>query len=309
MLTTTRVFNTENPNLKMAHNEKIELGFDLRFNQKMRLSVTAYQENLFNGFSMGTLIENYHLIEYQTYKAAQNNPGAPPTLEKDALQKIFVRYNTPGNFLRTENSGVEFDMDFGRFHSIRTSFVLSGAYMRSSYWNTNHSFSEREKLNSLSYNVGVYESAKEVDERERFVTTLRITHNIPQIGAAITLTTQVVWKEKTWRHYNNDSTFVKYISEVDGKLYDWKPEMATNPEYAYMIPNYDPRRHIGDSHFPTIMFNINISKEIGKFLRASFYANNMFNSRPLYERPRYPGTFQRLNQRLYFGFELAITIK
>lgn len=311
MVTTTKVFNTDNSNLKIATNEKIEVGFDMQFPNKMRLAVTGYNENLRNGYSMGYEIGNFVLAEYQTYKEGMNNPGAIPTLEEDQLNKLFIKYATPGNNARAHNRGVEFDMDFGRIHSIRTSFVLNGAYMRTTNWTDNYTYSEKSKLNELAYNVGVYEKAHTKSELERLVTTLRITHNIPKIGFAVTLTTQVKWMDKTFSTIGNDSTFTKYISCVDGNVYDWDPAMAQDPDYQYMLVNKDPKRHIGESYFPTVLFNIQLTKEIGDFLRASFFANNMFNSRPLYESKRTPGRYSRLNEyaKLYFGFELAISIK
>ena len=43
-------------------------------------------------------------------------------------------------------------------------------------------------------------------------------------------------------------------------------------------------------------------------LRVSFFAHNMFRSHPRYESKRSPGTFYKLNNRFYFGMELALKI-
>jgi hypothetical protein len=55
--------------------------------------------------------------------------------------------------------------------------------------------------------------------------------------------------------------------------------------------------------------NFHLTKEIGENLKASFYANNLVNNRPLYESERTPGSYTRLNIPMYFGFELALQIK
>jgi hypothetical protein len=69
-------------------------------------------------------------------------------------------------------------------------------------------------------------------------------------------------------------------------------------------------RFIVEQYFPTITFNLNISKEIGNRLTASFFVNNMFNSRPLYESKKSPGSFTELlsDNKLFFGFDLKVNI-
>jgi hypothetical protein len=47
----THVYSTENPDLEIAKNQKIELGFDLIIAKRYRLSVTAFDELMKNGYS------------------------------------------------------------------------------------------------------------------------------------------------------------------------------------------------------------------------------------------------------------------
>ena len=308
LLASTRVFNTQNRELKMAANQKAEIGLDLMVN-KMRFSVTAYNEQLRNGYNLATTIDSYRLLNYTIYEAAAQIPGAIPTLQEKEQHRIFVSYATPINDGRSNNRGVEFDFDFGRINAIRTSFVLNGAYMRSTDWNDGHSFSNQKNLNQLERNVGVYEKGKEKYERERLTTTLRATHNIPSIGFVLTTTAQVSWMNKYWTSYGNDTTFVAYISREDGSVKPFDNSMKDDPEFAYLFESRSPTRFIAESYFPVLLINFHLTKEIGENLKASFYANNMFNSRPLYESKRTPGSFTQLNIPIYFGFELALQLK
>ncbi|MDD2247491.1 MAG: TonB-dependent receptor plug domain-containing protein [Proteiniphilum sp.] len=307
-LSTTRVFNTRNRELKMAANQKAEIGLDLMVN-RMRFSVTAYNEQLKNGYNLATTIDSYHLLDYIIYEEAAQNPGTIPTLREKERHNIFVSHATPSNDGRSHNRGVEFDFDFGRIHAIRTSFVLNGAYMRSTDWSDGHSFSNRKNLNELERNVGIYEKGNEKYERERFTTTLRATHNIPSIGFVLTTTAQVSWLNKYWTSYGNDTTFVSYISREDGSVKPFDDSKRDDPEFAYLFETRSPTRFIAESYFPVLLINFHLTKEIGENLKASFYANNMFNSRPLYESKRTPGSFTRLNIPMYFGFELALQLK
>ncbi len=308
LLSSTKVFNTENKALKIATNEKSELGLDLKFG-KMRFSITAYNENLMNGYDLGYRAENFRLVNYTQYEVGEAVPGSIPKLKEKTTSKVFISYATPMNTIRAHNRGIEFDVDFGRVDAIRTSFVLNGAYMRNTEWNNANSFGTNKNLNSLEKNIGIYEEGNQKDERERFVSTLRIIHNIPSIGFVLTATAQVTWKNKTWTNYGNDTMFVSYISRVDGQIKPFNPAMKDDPEFAYMFSSKSPTRFIAESYFPVLLINFNLTKEIGENLKASFYANNMFNSRPLYESKRSPGSFTRMNIPMFFGFELALTIK
>jgi hypothetical protein len=307
-LASTKVYNTENKNLKIAFNEKFEAGLDIRAG-KMRMSVTAYNEQMLNGYNLGYTTDNFKLINYVQYEIAQSNSGQFPTLKEKSTSKIFLSYATPLNNSRSHNRGVEFDIDFGRIDAIRTSFVISGAYARTTEWNNGYTFSTNKNLNSLERNIGIYEAGNTKDEFEKFVTTFRIIHNIPSIGFVLSATAQVTWKYKYWYKISNDSMLVAYISRSDGKVYPFNSSMADDPEYSYLIDYKNPVRFIPESYFPTLIVNFNLTKEIGDKLKASFYANNMFNIRPLYESKRYPGTFTRLNIPIYFGFELALKLK
>ncbi|HHU27263.1 MAG TPA: TonB-dependent receptor, partial [Bacteroidales bacterium] len=306
-LSSTRVFNTENGDLKIATNNKQEVGFDVRVN-RMRFSVTAYNEEMKNGYGLATTLDTYHLLNYTIYEEATPTPGAIPTLKEKERHNIFVSYATPTNDVRSHNRGIEYDFDFGRINAIRTAFVMNGAYMRSTDWSDGHSFSNEKNLNQLERNVGVYEPGTAKYERERLVTTLRATHNIPSIGFVVTGTAQVSWINKSWTNYGNDTTFVSYISRVDGKVKPFNESMKDDDEFKYLFERKSPTRFIAESFPPVLLINFHLTKEIGENVRASFYANNMFNSRPMYESKRSPGSFTRLNFPITFGFELVLKL-
>ena len=56
------------------------------------------------------------------------------------------------------------------------------------------------------------------------------------------------------------------------------------------------------------LFNLNLSKEISDVMTASFYVNNLLNSRPS-DRYEKSGAFHELGIPMFFGFELKINIK
>lgn len=308
LLATTRVFNTENPDLKIAKNEKYEVGLDLKVN-RVRFSVTAYKDEMKDGYTFGKDFSCFNLIPYEVYKIAERIPGGIPRLELENTYNVFAMYNKPLNSLSTVNKGLEYELDFGRINSIRTSFYINGAWMSTKTRSMEHSFSTAANLDELERNIGVYEKGVETACKEKFNTTFRITHNIPKIGFVLTLTAQVDWKTKLWSEYGNDTMFEKYISRLDGKVYDFDPAKKDDPEFSYLFPSLNDNRFIAESYQPTVIFNFMLSKEIGNFLTASFFVNNMFNSRPLYRSKRFPGSLTELGIPTFFGFDIKINIR
>ena len=172
----------------------------------------------------------------------------------------------------------------------------------------NYSFSTMTNGGEVERNIGVYAPGRRTSYLEKVNTTLKVTHNIPSIGMAITLTGQVNWMTKSWTKWKNEDMFVKYIDRHDGQVKDFNPEWKTDPEFSYLFPTLNDNRFIAELYFPTVMFNLNLTKEIGEFLTASFYVNNLFNQRPLYKYKSGDG-YAELGIPIFFGFEFKVTIK
>ena len=205
----------------------------------------------------------------------------------------------------------------GKIDAVRTSINVNGAYMHVEKVNNNYSYSSSS--GTLEHHIGVYEKGVQRSMNEVFNTTFRFVHNIPQVGFVVTLAAQANWFTKTWTEYGNDTMFEKFISYKDftfngknyqaGGVYDFVPEMKDLPEFANLFDTPNDRRFIKEKYNPYVIFNLNVSKEIGDVLTASFFANNIFNTRPLYEKKMYPGTYVELGIPTFFGFDLKINIR
>lgn len=308
LVATTKVYDVTNKDLEIAKNRKAEIGLDFTIAHKYRISVTAYDELMKNGYTFSQSLSSFKYTPVTLYEIAQAHPGAIPTLRESEHYNIFFQTYEPGNSLRLANKGVEYEIDFGRFDPIRTSLTINGAWMRSTSRNNDYSFSTRSTAASLERNIGVYEKGLQTSFVDNFNTTFRITHNIPKIGFVITLTSQVNWYTKMWTEYGNDTMFEKYISYKDGQVHDFDPLLRNDPDFNYLFPTLNDNRFIKEKYFPTVIFNLNLSKEVGDWLTASFYVNNLINSRPMY-RSKATGSISELGIPIFFGLELKITIK
>ena len=160
----------------------------------------------------------------------------------------------------------------------------------------------------MGSNVSVYDPFVSRVNYEKLLTTLRVTHNIPEIGFVVTLSTQLNIFTRSWTEYNNDEIPQYYVSAVDGRVGEFTSEMAQDPAYKYMCAPLSPNRFTVSKTIPTLVFNLNLSKEVGQRLTASFYVNNLFNSGPLDPSEVSIGTYSELNNPMYFGFELKVKI-
>ena len=308
LITTTKVYDTSNRNLKIANNRKSEVS--LRWTKgKVNASVTAFQERLKNGYSLDYTFDTFHTFTYNEY--SRNADGL---LYLSSSLPVLNSYHTPSNSLNVKTQGVEFDINVARIDAIRTSFQLNGAWMRTLSWNDNYEFYDNSgEAASSRMPVAIYEPGSTKSYRQQFSTTLRATHNIPQIGFVLTFTAQAIWNQSNWKTFGNDTIPVGYIS-LDNKVTMFPEGKYTTTDqlkadgYAYMlqIPNHS--HAIKESYNPYFCFNMNITKEISDMLRVSFFANNMFRSYPRVESKRNPGTYYSLNNRFFFGLELSLTL-
>lgn len=309
VLAKTYIFDTYNPDLEMAKNRKFELGFDFKLFGKYTLSVTYYDELMKNGYTFGSNPGSFVLLPYKYYRIAGYNAQSEPLFELTKDTKKFFRFYTPVNTVWEHNRGVEYELNLGRFEALRTSFFLNGAWMRTDASSSGRTYDFRQKGGSyIDSHVSIYEPFVRVSHYEKFLTTLRITHNIPSIGFAVTLTSQLDLYTKNWNTFADNEYPASYISKDDGKVHEFTKSMLKDPAYKYMYEELAAGRFIVGRTGPALAFNINISKEIKDFITASFYVNNFLNSRPLDPSEYSKGAYFELNSPMYFGFELKLKI-
>lgn len=308
-ITTTRVFEVDNSDLEITKNYKAELGFKLNFG-KVNLTVTGYHERLKNGYTLAKTLDTHKSVNWTIYTRNEDTDK----LEGTTLP-VLSYFNAPTNNMNVENTGVEFDLNLGRIDAIRTAFNLSGAWMRTKTWNEGYDFyaADGEAANKRTP-VAIYEKVGTKNYAERFATTLRATHNIPQIGFVVTLTAQAVWQDNDWTTFGNDSIPLGYIS-LDGKT-NWfaKDQFSTaedlkQSEYGYMWRSVSHANAIKQGLNPYFQFNLNVTKEISDMLRVSFFANNMFRSYPKTASKRNLGSYLTgYTNRFFFGLEMSLTL-
>ena len=183
VMATTRIYRAVNPKLEIARNRKAEIGFDLKIAQRYRLGVTLYDELMKNGYSFSRLMESFAWVPYKTWTIAGHGSDGAPLFAQDVDTHRFFGWYMPSNNAWEHHYGLEYELDLGRFNGIRTSFFLNGAWMHSMSSSNGDSFSLNLKEGSyVGSNVSIYDPGVRKYHYEKFLTTLRATHNIPSIG-------------------------------------------------------------------------------------------------------------------------------
>ena len=300
-LMTTRAFDTTNESLELAKNKKKEIGIDLYIGNKS-LSITAYHEHMKNGYGY---FENYTTTRYDQYVNTISG------LELSNSRHVFLSYNKPGNTLNIETKAVDVDLNLGRFDAIRTAFVLNGGYVNTTSYN-NDELLYLQNGNINSKYVGIYEKGSEKLRRERLATTLRVVHNIPQLGFVVSVSAVTTWLNTAKNILGNDSIPVAYMEMMDDGSVDVKsfdPARAGDSEFGSIVrtKTLNKSRYEKESLPVLWCFNINLTKEIGKNMSVSFFANNLFSYQPRYLKKRFD-TYETLNPPIFFGIELSAKI-
>lgn len=314
IIVTTRVFDTENPGLKMAQNTKQEIGLEYE-KDKRRVNITAFKENHTNGYSFYNQLE---FIPLDIYEADEFPEGEPPILKPEPVRQdtFIATYNRPMNKQRTINQGLEMELDMGRINAIRTSFSLNGAYINTRRYNTGYDYWINPSMPRPN-RVAVFPGDRGT-ENTRLNTALRVVHNIPEFQFLVSLTVQTIWIEQTKSIGYDDYEIINagtsseravqppiaYIGK-DGQWVELDRQQAMDPQYR------DIRRSVPDYHRTTLdypplwLFNIRLSKDIREGFGFAFYANNMFMHRPLHYNAR-TNRHDRRNPEIFFGTEMYI---
>ena len=300
----SKIFETDNPDLKPSENLKKEAGIDFTIG-KIKGNITAFNENLTNGFGFR---KHYESINYYTYNAEEIPEGTLPDLSSitKEYKDFFISYLMPYNFKSSEKTGIEFDLQLGKIKSLYTRFTLNGAWLKTTrVYNTKEYYSLPSSNTSVQYEyIGVYD-AGESKVSERLNTNLRMITHIPELRLIVSTTFQMIWFNKYYYPFYDEVPL--YLINKDGDIILFTEEMRTDPQYVRYVDEKLDDYWIKEIMAPLFLANLRISKEISDNMRLSLYVNNFTNYRPLYQYSRFK-SYVRRNPSIYFGAELKIKI-
>ena len=353
--TTSVVEDTRNDQLEPARSNKYETGVDLQLGQ-VKLNFTGFYEEHEGGYILDRTLYPMHYRNYDNIPSGLNpyyisgegiyfNDQQTGTATRVGFQEEvkFVAFSQYRNARKRIKRGVEYVINIGKIDPINTSFLISGAWLK-----TESSIEDAPYYKSVHYTV--YENNVSKDESfvvkfsdrngysiidERLNTNLTIVNHVPELKMLVTLTSQVVWYEKNRRKvYAGNNLYTLsglreylgnpeiFANDQEGDFYYQVPETYTRYdmiEHTYSVGDFSEPLHqnaisknqgyeFNEMELPSLFLcNIKVSKDIASRFRLSFYANNFFNIRPWHLNER-EGIYVRRNSEPFFGAELSMKL-
>ncbi|MBQ8839104.1 MAG: TonB-dependent receptor [Bacteroidales bacterium] len=249
-------------------------------------------------------------------RAAENDYWVP--MDVKVTDRTFSKTTMQDNGADIHRAGVEIVAEFPEIKPIRTSFRLDMSYATSNYVDDNLSYYYQNgwshtSLQDRSYQyVGIYANGGGTS-----VANGKITHNwdanltaithIPQARIIITcrLEMSLLKRSRNLSRYNgadyaytvtqesnsptggnimdgNSYTAIRPVAymDLDGNVFPFTEAEAANPDfYNLILKSSNAYTFAQDGYDPYFSANLSITKEIGKNISLSFFANNFTNSR------------------------------
>ena len=321
----TKVTEVErNNSLKNATNSKSEIGVDLHFKNGMSFSVVGYQDYMKSGFGNFTEYSVYYANYYTAAQGIRLDANGMPYIEWNNPARVDTVFTTSGRIGNTQaslNRGVEFDFNLGQIKAIRTSVLLSGAYMETQTWSTGPNYSSPSGIpaSSVYYQGGSntppfkleYPSGVSKDIDRRFSANLRLVTNIPRMKMVASLANQVIFYQ--YRHTTNQQSDPFAWIDTDLSRHEITQAMLNDPDYRIKgILLSAQRKNPADSapvtQPPIWLMNMRLTKDVSKNFGFSFYVNNAFFHMP-YQASSTSGTLSERNTGTFaFGVEMYVKI-
>ena len=299
----TYIQDPTNYHLKPARNDKWEVRMDLEWNDN-RLSVDYFREKMTSGFRYSNI---YDVYTYRRYDVSQMAAGVDYTTLPYETRQVLDGYQQVTNGSELTKQGIELSFTSQRIKCLRTRVNVTGAWFRTCYQNSQPMY---ESVSTVVDNqplrekyVGLYDW-NDGRQNDRLNTNVTFDTQIPEWKLIFTTSVQCMWLVRTKLMWKN-GTPMAYLSSEDGELHDYTDESAKDTYLMQLIKTYN-----ADSFKPftvpmSMIVNLKVTKEIGKYMRLSFFANKILDYLPDYTAN---GKVIRRNASPYFGVEAGFTI-
>lgn len=302
-----------NDNLKWQRTENSEIGMDFSWGD-FNFSLVGFYNITRNPYRISSI---YSPFSYDIYMVPSDYimPDNPQIMvdnqtgmvylrsavdqvwremELKVTDRTFVKNSEPDNGSPVKRAGAELTVDFPQIKALRTSFRLDAAYTYTNYTDRNLAFYynngwSHTSLPNRSYQyVGIYANGgnatttvagKKSHTLDANLTS--ITH-ITEARLIVTcrLELSILKRNRNIPAGGTDRLLPVAIMDLDGNVSQFTASMADDPEYKNLIiyPGNDYAFDL-DGYGAYASANISITKEIGKHISLSFFANNFTNSR------------------------------
>ncbi len=289
--------------LRPARNHKWELRLDLDWNENS-LSVDYFRETMNDGFRYSRI---YGVYDYKDYDESKMAAGVDwhtvPYVEK----RVLDGYQQSSNGSKLVKQGIELQYTSARIHPLRTRINISGAWFHTTYTNSQPMF---DPVTTIINNqqvsdkyVGLYDW-NDGRVNDRLNTNFTFDTQIPEWGFIFTTSAQFMWLVKTKLQDKNGYP-IGYVSSVDGQLHPYTKAEEEDIYLKQLVRQYSDTQFKPFTVPMSMIINLKATKNIGKYIKLSFFANKILDYLPDYNSG---GRIVRRNASPYFGVEANLKI-
>ena len=294
----THLIDPTNQQLTPARNLKWEVraGFEIH---KHTFSVTYFQERMNDGFRSW---RNCMPFTYTVDSIAPNGDRTPLTYTK------LLTYTQTTNGSEIFKQGVEWQYTSPRIPAICTRFTINGAWLRTTYKNSQAVFST-ERLSEVIQGVAVrdyyigYYDWEDGSVRENLNTNFIADVYIPRIGLTVSATLEMTIYTAQRTLYK-DGTPIAYI-DTTGVMKPYTQAEADDPVLKALVFSYNPqsfrRRVVPFAGY----LNLRVQKSVTKYANIAFFVNQLLDYLPDYQ---VDGITIHRNATPYFGMEINLKL-
>ncbi|MEI2274150.1 TonB-dependent receptor [Sphingobacterium sp. ML3W] len=270
----TEKFITKNENLKSSKSESAEFNIEFK-NHGITSRINSYYKKNSNGFNSVKVYKPFHLPVFDYHYDESLNQIVYQETGR-YIDYYDKSYNRIENFKNSYTYGFDWSLAFREIKPIRTSFSTSTSYILSEQNDKileAIDLSSPVQINGQPISYLLYQPS---NQGKRYVLTskLNTTTHIPTIGFVIMTNTDIFWKNRYKRNYNDN--FQKPVGYLDANM----KQVLINNDLASSLPIRGLDLFDGQQRIIYMNFSMSVAKEISKRIRIAVTAYNTFNVQP-----------------------------
>lgn len=295
----THIIDRTNTTLKAMRQTKYEISLDQKIGI-WGISLTGFYERMRDGFETAA----WRVVSLSKYQY----PNWPQTLPAIPGERVLLNYGQAINSVQSIYKGAELSVVTKRIEALNTTLRVDAAYHYSKSWNRKNHFEYGGLQTVAGFDEPIIPFWNRTGlQSEQLILHYRFDTLIKPLGLWFTLNVQQVALEKDRYTGLTDSLAVGYYTQ-DGIRHVIEPQHRNDEAYS-SIRRVRPDYLYKSEDRPDLwLLNLRVSKELWQGSEVSFFVNNMFNSRPLYQRQRVPQgalSYVKRNPEIFYGIEFS----
>jgi len=298
--------NTTPYDIQPTTNQKMEVRLNLNY-RKGGLAITYFQEKMTDGFRYMNQVAVFSYKKYDTSSINSQTLTDRPALEDLAYTNtaILGGFGKLVNGSEIRKKGIEFQGFTPRFSSLHTRITLTGAWLSTTYKNSQpmYDFTASQVILGTSVNdkyVGKY-NWSDGSEKQQLNTNFIVDTYFKSIGLNLSSTFECIWFSSTQRLYK-DGYPISYIDNK-GQTHPYTSASEKDAYLQWLVKQYDSSLFSKNKEPFYGYINLKASKDFGKKMQVSLFVDRILDYLPSYTSGSY--TVRRTSNP-YFGMEMKL---